>query len=165
MIFGTTVLMGLGVVAAAAVAGGKNTVDHTTSTGTTSSTTGTTASTTTTTSTTTEGTTTSGESGNKLWLCRRTHSKKHPFVRIHVSQNAASVHLSHGDTAADVGTNCASGTTTTTTATTTSMTTTTGHGHGHGHGRGGSDTQGADQNSGDKSGRAHGNHGDHANKH
>ena len=35
--------------------------------------------------------------GKKVTICHRTHSKKHPFVTITVSQNALKAHLKHGD--------------------------------------------------------------------
>ena len=36
--------------------------------------------------------------GNKVTICHHTHSQKHPFVTITVSQNALKAHLAHGDT-------------------------------------------------------------------
>src|SRR3954447_18684247 len=35
--------------------------------------------------------------GKKVTICHRTHSKKHPFHTITVSQNALKAHLKHGD--------------------------------------------------------------------
>jgi hypothetical protein len=35
--------------------------------------------------------------GKKVTICHRTHSKKHPFVTITVSQHALKAHLKHGD--------------------------------------------------------------------
>ena len=58
-------------------------------------TTGTTETTATTATTGTTGTTTT--TGKKVWICHRTHSKKHPFVTITVSNNAVPAHLRHGD--------------------------------------------------------------------
>src|SRR3954451_22957378 len=36
--------------------------------------------------------------GKKVTICHHTHSKKHPFVTITVSQHALKAHLKHGDT-------------------------------------------------------------------
>jgi hypothetical protein len=36
--------------------------------------------------------------GKKVTICHHTHSKKHPFVTISISQNALPAHLRHGDT-------------------------------------------------------------------
>jgi hypothetical protein len=39
--------------------------------------------------------------GKKVTLCHRTHSKKHPWVKIRVSRKAMKAHLRHGDFAVD----------------------------------------------------------------
>jgi hypothetical protein len=39
--------------------------------------------------------------GKKVTICHRTHSKKHPWVRIRVSVNAQKAHLGHGDFVVD----------------------------------------------------------------
>jgi hypothetical protein len=39
--------------------------------------------------------------GKKVTVCHRTHSKKHPWVRIRVSRHALKAHLRHGDFVVD----------------------------------------------------------------
>ena len=39
--------------------------------------------------------------GKKVALCHRTHSKKHPWVKIRVSPKAMKAHLRHGDYVVD----------------------------------------------------------------
>ena len=39
--------------------------------------------------------------GKKVRLCHRTHSKKHPWVKIRVSTHALKAHLRHGDFVVD----------------------------------------------------------------
>ncbi|HEX6491571.1 MAG TPA: hypothetical protein VF002_09410 [Gaiellaceae bacterium] len=39
--------------------------------------------------------------GKKVTLCHRTHSKKHPWVKIRVSTHALKAHLRHGDFVVD----------------------------------------------------------------
>lgn len=41
----------------------------------------------------------------KVTICHRTGSKKHPFVTIRVSQNALKAHLKHGDSVGACGAN------------------------------------------------------------
>jgi hypothetical protein len=48
-----------------------------------------------TTGTTATGTT--GVTGQKVTICHRTGSSKHPFRAIRVSQNAVAAHVAHGD--------------------------------------------------------------------
>jgi hypothetical protein len=38
-----------------------------------------------------------GQYGKKVTICHHTHSKKHPWVTITVSQNALKAHAKHGD--------------------------------------------------------------------
>ena len=38
-----------------------------------------------------------GQYGKKVTICHHTHSKKHPWVTITVSQNALKAHRKHGD--------------------------------------------------------------------
>src|SRR4029453_10331836 len=35
--------------------------------------------------------------GKKVTVCHRTHSKKHPWVKIRISRNALKAHRPHGD--------------------------------------------------------------------
>lgn len=37
----------------------------------------------------------------KVTVCHRTHSKKHPWVKIRISRNALKAHLRHGDFVVD----------------------------------------------------------------
>ena len=83
----------------------------------------------------------------KVAVCHRTHSKKHPWVLIHVGAPAVKAHLKHGDFVLTSGTSC--------TAAAPAQSTTPGHGKGHGKGNG----QG-NQNS---QGSQHGNSGSHGN--
>jgi len=78
----------------------------------------------------------------RVSVCHRTHSKKHPWQRITISQAALKAHLKHGDV---VGTTCPTtaaantkhhGKPTTTPTTTTTATTSTSPGKGHGNGGG-----------------------------
>ena len=39
--------------------------------------------------------------GKKVTVCHRTHSKKHPWVKIRISPHALKAHLRHGDFVAD----------------------------------------------------------------
>jgi hypothetical protein len=39
--------------------------------------------------------------GKKVTICRKTHSKKHPWVKIRVSTHALKAHLRHGDFVVD----------------------------------------------------------------
>src|SRR6516165_5544532 len=52
--------------------------------------------------------------GGKVTICHHTHSKKHPFVTITVSQHAVKAHLKHGDTLGACPTTTTTSTTTTT---------------------------------------------------
>jgi hypothetical protein len=56
----------------------------------------------------------------RVQLCHRTHSKKHPWVRITVSNRAVKAHLRHGDSFPPCSTQPAAK---------------TKHGKGHGHGK------------------------------
>src|SRR5438034_7600571 len=42
----------------------------------------------------------------KVTVCHRTHSKKHPWVKIRISRNALPAHLRHGDFIVDEKTPC-----------------------------------------------------------
>jgi hypothetical protein len=57
----------------------------------------------------------------RVQICHRTHSKKHPWVKITVSNHALKAHLGHGDTFPPCSTQPAAK---------------TRHGKGHGHGNG-----------------------------
>ncbi len=70
---------------------------------------------------------------NKVKVCHRTHSKKHPWHWITISASALKAHVKHGDVA---GTTCPPTTETTTTATTTTSSSDDDHGNGHGKGKG-----------------------------
>jgi len=85
---------------------------------------------------TTDGTTTGTNTTApmKVWLCHRTHSKKHPYRLIHVSVHAEAAHLKHGDFVAAAGADCAAPSTSSSTSTETTATNTT---HGHGAGKSG----------------------------
>ena len=39
--------------------------------------------------------------GKKVTVCHRTHSKKHPWVKIRISRHAVKAHLRHGDFVVD----------------------------------------------------------------
>jgi hypothetical protein len=39
--------------------------------------------------------------GKKVTVCHRTHSKKHPWVRIRISRKALKAHMRHGDFVVD----------------------------------------------------------------
>ncbi|HEY8235536.1 MAG TPA: hypothetical protein VIF85_02775 [Gaiellaceae bacterium] len=39
--------------------------------------------------------------GKKVTVCHRTHSKKHPWVKIRISRNALKAHRRHGDFVVD----------------------------------------------------------------
>lgn len=127
---GSFVLLGAGVFAAVALAGGAKPFDVSTSTGistNTSTDTGTSTDTSTVTS-----------PGAKVWICHHTGSKKHPYHLIHVSAHALRAHLRHGDVTPGAGNSCPSPqpsstvSTTTTTTTTTSSDSVDSHGN-HGH--------------------------------
>src|SRR6266480_42963 len=42
----------------------------------------------------------------KVTVCHRTHSKKHPWVKIRISRNALKAHLRHGDFVVDAQNPC-----------------------------------------------------------
>jgi hypothetical protein len=42
----------------------------------------------------------------KVAVCHRTHSKKHPWVKIRISQRALKAHLRHGDFVVDANHPC-----------------------------------------------------------
>lgn len=65
----------------------------------------------------------------KVTICHHTHSQKHPFRTITVSQHAWPAHQRHGDTLGPC---------------TSSGAPTTGHDHGHGNGKGHSHGKGND---------------------
>ena len=44
--------------------------------------------------------------GKKVTVCHRTHSKKHPWVKIRISRHALKAHLRHGDFVADANHPC-----------------------------------------------------------
>jgi hypothetical protein len=44
--------------------------------------------------------------GKKVKVCHRTHSKKHPWVKIRVSRRALKAHLRHGDFVVDANHPC-----------------------------------------------------------
>src|SRR5213080_5586561 len=39
--------------------------------------------------------------GKKVTVCHKTHSKKHPWVKIRISRHALKAHLRHGDFVVD----------------------------------------------------------------
>ena len=84
----------------------------------------------------------------KVTICHHTHSKKHPFVTITISQAAWPAHQRHGDTQGACP----------------ATQTTTGHGKGKGHGKG--NTGGSTTNpSTTAPTTGHGNSGGHGNGH
>jgi ribosomal protein S14 len=44
--------------------------------------------------------------GKKVTVCHRTHSKKHPWVKIRISRHALRAHLRHGDFVVDADHAC-----------------------------------------------------------
>src|SRR6187200_2523018 len=44
--------------------------------------------------------------GKKVTVCHRTHSKKHPWVKIRISTHALKAHLRHGDFVVDADHPC-----------------------------------------------------------
>jgi hypothetical protein len=44
--------------------------------------------------------------GKKVNVCHRTHSKKHPWVKIRISKKALKAHLRHGDFVVDANHPC-----------------------------------------------------------
>jgi len=44
--------------------------------------------------------------GKKVTVCHKTHSKKHPWVKIRISQHALKAHLRHGDFVVDASHPC-----------------------------------------------------------
>jgi len=44
--------------------------------------------------------------GKKVTVCHRTHSKKHPWVKIRISRHALKAHLRHGDFVVDANNPC-----------------------------------------------------------
>ncbi|HEY2374023.1 MAG TPA: hypothetical protein VGH82_16000 [Gaiellaceae bacterium] len=79
----------------------------------------------------------------KVAICHHTHSKKHPFHVIVVSNKAVAKHmLRHGDTLAPCPT--------------TAPTAPTQHGHGHGNGNGNDDSQGTNNGPGNSNGHGKG---------
>lgn len=44
--------------------------------------------------------------GKKVTVCHRTHSKKHPWVKIRISTHALRAHLRHGDFVVDANHPC-----------------------------------------------------------
>lgn len=116
-VVGFLALVGAGVFAAVALAGGAKPFDVSTSTSTSVSTS---------TDTSTETSTTAA--GSKVWICHRTHSKKHPYRLIHVSAHALHAHLRHGDVTPGADNSCTSATQPTVSTETTTTTTTTSEG-------------------------------------
>ena len=49
--------------------------------------------------------------GKKVTVCHRTHSKKHPWVKIRISRHALKAHLRHGDFVVDDANPCPPATT------------------------------------------------------
>lgn len=120
-------VLGAAGFAAAGIASGANLLDVLT--GTTATVTGTT-------------TGEQGPAGRRVLVCHATHSKKHPFVQIMVSEHALRAQLKHGYLG-PCSSPATTGATTDATATTSSDDGSYGHGnghgddHGHGHGDGG----------------------------
>lgn len=75
----------------------------------------------------------------RVQLCHRTHSRKHPWVKITVSSRAVKAHLRHGDTYPPCSTQLAPK-----------------HRHGEGHGHGKPDGLGAKHGKPDGAGTKHG---------
>jgi hypothetical protein len=133
-VVGSFVLLGAGVFAAVALAGGAKPFDVSTSTDTsTNISTGTSTGTSTDTSTSTN--TSTVPSGSKVWLCHRTGSKKHPYHLIRVSIHALQAHLRHGDVLPGTGNSCPSPEPTSTVSTTTTSATTTSSDDDHSRGK------------------------------
>jgi hypothetical protein len=44
--------------------------------------------------------------GKKVTVCHRTHSKKHPWVKIRISRHALKAHMRHGDFVVDAAHPC-----------------------------------------------------------
>jgi len=94
----------------------------------------------------------------KSAICHKTHSKKHPFHTITVSNAAVPAHVRHGDTMGACGTTTTTTSTTTTTISSSSTTTTavasastsSGPGKSGGHGKGGGNGQGGGKGHGPK---------------
>jgi hypothetical protein len=124
---GAFVLLGAGVFAAVALAGGAKPFDVSTNTSTDVST-GTSTDTSTNTSTETS---TVDSHGSNTWLCHHTGSKKHPYHLIRVSFHAVPAHLRHGDVTPGAGNSCPSPQPTSTVDTTTTAVTTTTSSDGH----------------------------------
>lgn len=88
----------------------------------------------------------------KITICHRTHSKKHPWVQIRISNRALKAHLKHGDTLGPCPT----------TATTTAKK----HGKSsehHGNNHSGPTTQTSSSTQNNSSPKSHGNDDDHGN--
>jgi len=92
----------------------------------------------------------------KVTVCHRTHSKKHPWVKISISTHALKAHLRHGDTMGA----CPA----TAPAQQSKPQQGKGHGKGKGHDQSGSDdAQGAAQSG--QAGTTHGKSGEHGKGH
>jgi hypothetical protein len=146
-VVGSFVVLGAGVFAAVALAGGAKPFDVSTSTST-----GISTNTDTSTGTSTDPSTVPAK-GSKVWICHRTGSRKHPYHLIHVSARSLHAHFRHGDVAPGAGNSCPSSRpstlnspTTTTIATTAPTTTSDGdqshgkHGNKEKHDKGGTET-------------------------
>ena len=120
------VVLGAAGFTAAAVASGANVLGVLDTTTTTTATTAT--DTTTTDTTTTDG----GGKQQKVAMCHRTGSKKHPLQTITVAKPAVKAHLRHHDTLGA----CPAGSATTATSTTSGDDSSSGHGKSHGKGHG-----------------------------
>lgn len=122
-----TLVLGAAGFAAAGIASGANLMDVLTGTTATGET-----------ETGPEGTTTGehGAAGRRVLVCHATHSKRHPFVQITVSERALKGLLRHGSYLGQC--NGATSATTDAATTTSPGDETSGHGHGHGqdHGQG-----------------------------